>query len=193
MRTLVDVWMSPEGLLADAAASQLATSLGLPSWDYAGCGDAKALDGQLTAELAVSTVAAALTRSSLYHDVGEHEAGQQNGVESLVLGDALVGFARRFLRGFDVDDETLRLDDIEAVGPGGSFLGRPHTRHHHRDVWSSPLFDTGTFEHWVEAGSQSFEDRLHEAALDLIARSSPILEPELEARLDAVWRDDKGV
>ena len=166
MRTFVDVWIAPEGQLADACAVQLATALGLPSWSYAGGCDAKTIDGQLAAEMAVTTLYAAQTGASLYHDLGEFEAAAQNSIESLVLGDALVGMTRRLLAGVRVDDETLQLDDIAAVGPGGSFLARPYTRAHHRDVWSSPLFDTSGFEAWAADGSRTLEDRLHEAALE---------------------------
>ena len=167
MRTFVDVWIAPEGQLADACAVQLATALGLPSWSYAGGCDSKTIDGQLAAEMAVTTLYAAQTGASLYHDLGEFEAAAQNSIESLVLGDALVGMTRRLLAGVRVDDETLQLDDIAAVGPGGSFLARPYTRAHHRDVWSSPLFDTSGFEAWAADGSRTLEDRLHEAALGL--------------------------
>jgi trimethylamine--corrinoid protein Co-methyltransferase len=188
MHNLVDVWMSPEGLLADAASCRLATALGLPSWGYAGACDAKTIDGQLATELAVTLLHAAQTGASLYHDVGEFEAGVQNALETLVLGDSLIGFVRRLQAGFVVDDETLQLADIEAVGPGGSFLGRPYTRRHHRDLWSSPLFDTTTFEHWVEAGSRTFEDRLHAAALDLAGRAEPAVDEATAVRLDEFWR-----
>jgi trimethylamine--corrinoid protein Co-methyltransferase len=188
MRTFVDVWMSPEGMLADAAAVQLATARGLPTWGYAACGDGKILDGQLATELAVTTLYAAQTGASLYHDVGELEAGVQNSLESLVLGDTLVGLARRLLAGITVDDEALQLDDIEAVGPGGSFLGRAYTRRHHRDVWSSPLFDTSTFDRWTEAGSHTFEERLHEAALDLMVGRESVVQEGVRAGLDAYWQ-----
>ena len=141
MRTFVDVWMSPEGILAGAASMQLATGLGLPTWDYAGYCDAKSLDAQLAVELAATTLSAGQSGASMYHDVGEFESGVQNSLESVVLGDVMAGFARRLRAGFVVDDETLQLDDIEAVGPGGSFLSRPYTRRRHRDAWRSPVFD----------------------------------------------------
>jgi trimethylamine--corrinoid protein Co-methyltransferase len=188
MRTLVDVWMSPEGLLADAVSCQLAAMLGLPSWSYAGSCDANTLDGQLTAELAVTTLVAAQTGASMYHDLGEFEAATQNSIESLVLGDALAGLAKRLLEGVAVDEESLQLDDIAAVGPGGSFLGRPYTRAHHRDSWRSELFDTSTFDQWAEAGSQSFEERLHAAALDLTGRRVPVLDETTSTALDPFWR-----
>ena len=33
-----------------------------------------------------------------------------------------------------MDEESLALDVIEAVGPGGHFLAQPHTRAHMRDA-----------------------------------------------------------
>jgi trimethylamine--corrinoid protein Co-methyltransferase len=189
MRSFVDVWMSPEGQLADEASCRLATMLGLPSWGYAGGCDAKAIDGQLATELAVTLLHEAQAGASLYHDVGEFEAGVQNAFETLVLGDALIGFVRRLQAGFVVDDETLQLADVEAVGPGGSYLARPYTRGHHRDVWSSPLFDTTTFEHWAAAGSPTFEERLHAAALDLVERAAPVVDEATATRLEEFWRE----
>jgi len=190
MQTFVDVWVSPEGILGSGAATQLATSLGLPSWDYAGYGDAKALDSQLAAELAATTLFAGQSGASMYHDVGEFESGVQNSLESVVLGDVMVGFARRLRAGFVVDDETLQLDDIEAVGPGGSFLSRPYTRRRHRDSWRSPVFDNGTHERWVAAGRPTFEDRLREAALRLLAGRRPVLDGEAAAAVDRAWLED---
>lgn len=188
MRSLVDVWMSPEGMLADAASCQLAHALGLPTWSYAGACDARTLDGRLGVELAVTTLTAAQTGASMYHDLGEFEAGVQNSIESLVLGNDLVGLVRRLQAGVVVDDETLQLDDIAAVGPGGSFLSRPYTRRHHRDAWRSPLFDASNAEASAAAGGRTFEERLHEAALELDARRKPVLDEETAARLDDHWR-----
>ena len=36
-----------------------------------------------------------------------------------------------------VDDEALALDEIKAIGPGGSHLARPYTRSHFRQIWQS--------------------------------------------------------
>jgi hypothetical protein len=52
---------------------------------------------------------------------------------------------------------------------------------HHRDVWSSPLFDTSGFEAWAAAGSQTLEDRLHQAALDFASRCEPVVDDESAA------------
>jgi trimethylamine---corrinoid protein Co-methyltransferase len=188
MRNLVDVWISPEGLLADAASCQLGHALDLPTWSYAGGCDSRCVDGQFAAELAVTTIVATQTRAGMYHDLGQFEAAVQNSIESLVLGDAVASLARRLLGGIAVDEEALQLDDIAAVGPGGSFLGRPYTRAHHRDAWRSPVFDTTPREQWLALGAKDFETRLHEAAAGLLEQREPVVDEATAAAIAEVRR-----
>jgi trimethylamine--corrinoid protein Co-methyltransferase len=53
--------------------------------------------------------------------------------ESLILDDDLYQRARYCLMSTDVSPETLALDTIDAVGPGGHYLGQKHTRQYMRD------------------------------------------------------------
>jgi trimethylamine:corrinoid methyltransferase-like protein len=75
-------------------------------------------------------------------------------------------------------------DDAALAALAGAGAARPYTRAHHRDVWSSPLFDTSGFEAWAADGSRTLEDRLHEAALGLAARCVPVLADETAALID---------
>jgi trimethylamine--corrinoid protein Co-methyltransferase len=52
--------------------------------------------------------------------------------EAIILDDELYHRARYALQGMEVSDETLALDVIEKVGPGGHFLAQKHTRRHMR-------------------------------------------------------------
>jgi len=188
MRTFIDVWAAPEGLVADAAACHLAAMLGLPSWSYAGVSDAKTIDGRLAAEIATTTLWSSWAGSSMYHDVGEFESGAQNSIESLVLGDAVVGHVRSLAPPMVVDAETLQLDDIDAVGPGGTYLARPYTRAHCHEMWASDLFDMPGYDAWTAAGSPTLEERLHAAAGELVARGRPVVDDDVAARLVALAR-----
>jgi trimethylamine:corrinoid methyltransferase-like protein len=42
--------------------------------------------------------------------------------------------AANVFRDLELNDETLALDVIDAVGPDGHFLAQPHTRRHMRDA-----------------------------------------------------------
>ena len=52
--------------------------------------------------------------------------------EQLILDDDLYHRARYYLMAMDVNEETLAVSAIRAVGPGGNFLGQKHTRQHIR-------------------------------------------------------------
>ncbi len=54
--------------------------------------------------------------------------------EALLLDYDLYQKARYSLMRMDIDDETLALDPIDAVGPGGHYLAQKHTRIHMRDA-----------------------------------------------------------
>ncbi len=54
--------------------------------------------------------------------------------ESLLLDYDLYEKARYALMTLNVDEESLALDTIQAVGPGGHFLAQRHTRNHMRDA-----------------------------------------------------------
>ena len=45
----------------------------------------------------------------------------------------------RSAEGIDTSQESLALDDIAAVGPGGHFLAQKHTRQHIREIWIPEL------------------------------------------------------
>ena len=53
--------------------------------------------------------------------------------ESLLMDIDLYQRARYYLMNLDVSPETLALDTVNAVGPGGHYMGQKHTRKYMRD------------------------------------------------------------
>ena len=112
-------------------------------------------------------VLGALQRGTLIHDVGYLEVGMQSSYESLVFGDECVSWARVYLRGVEVNNETLALDEILAVGPGGHHLARRYTRAHSRDFWLPTVFDRVMHDRWVAQGSRTLLERIREQVAPL--------------------------
>jgi trimethylamine---corrinoid protein Co-methyltransferase len=187
MRTAVDVYAAPEHFLGNAAATDLARFYGLPSFAYAAVADAKSFDEQWAAEAGITAVLGALSRATLLHDVGYLESGLQASYETIVLGDELVGFARALLVEVGVDDEALALNEIDAVGPGGSHLGRDYTRRHHRAFWQPSLLDRSAHERWRTAGATTLKERV-QTRTELLREASRgfVLEASIRRRLEAV-------
>jgi len=187
MRTMTDPYTAPENATAMQCCCDLARFYGLPSFSYAADSDSKTLDEQWSAEAALTTMFGALSRATLLHDVGYLESGLQSSCESIVLGDELAGYARAFVREAPVNDETLALDEIKAVGPGGSYLGTSYTRRHYREFWMSDLFDHSMHDRWAADGEQTLKQRAQAKVRRLRAAEKPFaLTAEQEAGLEAI-------
>jgi len=193
MRTAVDIYNAPEVFSGHQAQADLARWYGLPSFAYAGHSDAKIFDGQWAAEAALSTMLGALSRATLLHDVGYLESGLQSSYETIVAGNEMIAWARAYLTPLATDTEALALEEIAAVGPGGNFLGRAHTRQHFRDFWQADLFNEEVWDRWAAGGATTFEERCRARAAELRAQPrSFTLTDDVVATMEALVADIAG-
>jgi trimethylamine--corrinoid protein Co-methyltransferase len=154
---------APELSLMTAAYGDVARHYGLPTWGTAGCSDAKTLDQEAGIESAFSCLAQALGGVNLIHDVGYLDMGMVCSAEMLVMGDEVIGMAKRFLQGIDVNAETLAREVIEKVGPGGNFLQEEHTYHYFRkEHWVPTLMTRQKYDDWAQEGRKTMGDRVQE-------------------------------
>ncbi len=190
MRTMTDPYAAPENATAMQCCCDLARHYKLPSFSYAATSDAKMLDEQWSADAALTTLFGALSRATLLHDVGYLESGLQSSYESIVLGDELAGYVRAFVREAPVNDETLALGEIEAVGPGGSFLATKYTRQHYREFWMADLLDHSVHDRWAAAGGKTLRQRVHARVQELRAAERPFaLSTKQENGLEQILAD----
>lgn len=184
MRTSAMTYCAPETMALQQAHTELGRHYGLPTFTFGGCSDAKALDGQWAAESALSLALAALSGSTLVHDVGYFESSFQSSHESVVLADELAGYVRTYLGGVPVGDLDVVVDEIRAVGPGGDHLPRALTRLHHRELWLPTVFDQWMHDHWAAGGELDLLERLSARARELAAQPPAFeLPPEVEMEL----------
>ncbi|MGC8874058.1 MAG: trimethylamine methyltransferase family protein, partial [Chloroflexia bacterium] len=85
-----------------------------------------------------------------------------------------------------VNDETLALDAIREVGPGGNFLKHRHTKQHMREIWVPRLFDRRPYEVWEERRDGA-RDWARARAKEILASHHPQpLDPALDAELGRI-------
>jgi trimethylamine--corrinoid protein Co-methyltransferase len=193
MRTSSMTYAGPEVQAEQQASIEMARHYGLPSFTYGGVSDSKAFDGQWTAEAAITLALAALSGGTMLHDIGYVESSFQGSFESIILGDELVRYVRSYRSGVPLDDLDFVVDEIRAVGPGGSHLSRPYTRKQHRSFWHPTVIDQWMHDHWVEQGETTLMDRLRERARELRANPPEFaLADEVLGRLDEAVRTAGG-
>jgi trimethylamine--corrinoid protein Co-methyltransferase len=187
MRTGAPTFGTPEYAKAALISGQLARRYRLP-YRSSGIATGNAPDAQSTMESMMSTWAAITGGVNiLHHAAGWLEGGLTASFEKLVIDvEALQMFAS-FLRPERVDAETLAVDTIEEVGPGGHFFAAPHTLARYETAFYSPLLsDWRNFETWREDGARDATTRASEIARQAIGEhESPPLDPARAEAMDA--------
>jgi len=173
MRAAQICYGSPEFQLTKAAIAQMGRWYGLPTWGYAGCTDAKVVDEQAAAEATLSVLMARLSGANLVHDVGYMESGLTTSFEMIVLTDELVTLADHLMKGIEINDETLMLDEIHNVGPGGHFMDTQQTLSRFRDFWYPSLLDRGRREQWLAEGATTLGQRLNSRVREILTEHRP--------------------
>jgi trimethylamine---corrinoid protein Co-methyltransferase len=164
---------SPEFQLTKAAIAELGRWYGIPTWGYAGCSDAKVMDEQAAVEATLSVMMAQLTGANLIHDVGYMESGLTLSYEMIVLTDELIAMTDGLMKGIEVSQETLMLDELHRTGPGGHFLDSKQTLKRFRDFWFPGLLDRKRREQWLAAGGQPLDRRLNARVLEILKEHRP--------------------
>jgi len=166
-------YSSPEMQLTNMAMAQLAQWYGLPTWGFAGCSDSKVLDEQAAVEAMFSVLVAQLSGANLAHDVGYLESGLTTSFAMAVLTDELIAMTDQLMKGIAVGEDTLLVDEIDRVGPGGHFMKTEETVKRFRDYWFPSLLTRKTRDRWLEAGGTTLGQRLNARVKDILADHQP--------------------
>jgi trimethylamine--corrinoid protein Co-methyltransferase len=151
---------SPELHLASAAISEVYKWLGLLSSAPGGCSDSKIVDEQAASESVMSVYNSLMAGTNLVHHAGSLNGGLTGSLASLVMCDEIIAMVKQIGKGIEVTDESLALDVLKEVGPGGEFLSHDHTFDHFKDWFQPTVIDRSNFETWTNAGSKTYQDRL---------------------------------
>jgi trimethylamine--corrinoid protein Co-methyltransferase len=182
---------APEMSLGLAAQAEVAQSFGLPTWGLAGSTDSKVLDAQAGIESAFSILAQGLGGLNLIHDVGYMDGGMVCSAEMLVMGDEVVGMAKRFIRGIEVNRDTLAREVVQQIGPGGNFIQHEHTfRHFRNELWRPSLLSRQSYDAWRQQGAADMSMRVRAKVKELLeTHKLPPLPDKTLAALEKLKRD----
>jgi trimethylamine--corrinoid protein Co-methyltransferase len=185
MKSTIVSYGSPEWSMGMGAWCELARYYNLPVWGYGGATDSKVVDTQAGIEATFSIMNAFLTRCTLVHDVAYIEYGSTSSMEMLVIADEIIRMARFFMEGVHVNENTLALDAIERVNPGGGFLADDHTMKNFRTgQWLPDIIDRKRHDTWKNAGAKDMFTRANERARKILAEHQP---PPLSDDAEAVF------
>jgi len=153
---------SGESALTNAAAAQLLQLLGMPSTVSAGMTDSKREDVQAGYEKGYSVALASHAGAGMINlSVGMLGSIMVASPESLLIDNDMCGAILRTVRGIEVSDDALDLENIERVVSGeGHYLGEQQTLQLMKSEYVYPgLGDRQSVDDWIEAGSEEIWQR----------------------------------
>jgi trimethylamine--corrinoid protein Co-methyltransferase len=184
---------SGEQALLTSGCAQMHKFYGLPGGAAAGASDSKLPDMQAGWEQMCSNVSAGLSGLNMvYEAAGMHASLLGFCHESLILGNDLIGQAMRCVRGIEVDDTTLALEQMRSVcldGPG-HYLGTNETLGRMQSDHVYPAFgDRSSPKEWEERNKPDLVLKaIARKEAILATRSAARFDPELDAQIRARFK-----
>lgn len=144
----------PETVTGTLANGQMARRYRLPQRVMLGSTSVTP-DAQGAWETMFSLWAAQLSGAHcVYHAHGWMEGGLTTGYEKTVIDSEMIGMMGALRGGIDLSDAEEAVEAIREVGPGGHFLGSPHTMRRYRTAFHAPILsDWRPHEVWHAAGA----------------------------------------
>jgi trimethylamine--corrinoid protein Co-methyltransferase len=131
-----------------------------------------------------------LAGANLIYGLGMLESGVTFDFGQLVMDNEFARMIKHTVAGIPVDDETLMVDEVHAVGAFGDFLSRDSTLRHMREQSQPKLMDRRVREDWRLAGGTDLQQRATAEAVRILDQHIPEpLPPEVVAELRAIVQD----
>lgn len=173
----------PEDFLFGAATNILADFYNVPLSMGSFATGAKAPNWQAGIENSLSTFMASVVMSDMLLGVGLLHGSRIWSYEQMLMDCEIFDIVHKMMQGIVVDDSTLALDVIQAVGPGGNFLKQKHTKKNMRSLWLPTYMDRRPYELWEEKQDGAREWARAEAKRILATHEPEPLEPKLAEEL----------
>ena len=186
---------TPEASQITYGAGQLARRLNLPFRSAGSFCGSKLPDAQAAYETANSLNMGLLSGVNfMLHACGWLEGGLVSSFEKFVMDADQLGTLHKMAEGVAVDEDTLAMDAIREVGPGGHYLGCAHTQANFKTAfWRSDLLDYKPYETWSEEGARDTVALASARVQKLIdTYQQPPLDPAIHAALNAYVAEKKA-
>lgn len=187
MKSGAPAFGTPEAMRTALIGGQLARRYRLP-YRSSNVNAANTLDAQAAYETVFSLWGAVMGGvNMLKHGLGWMEGGLHTSFEKFVMDADILQMVSQFLTPVEVNRDSLALDAMREVGPGGHFFGCEHTQERFRTAFYPPMVsDWRNYESWEEAGSPTAYDKTHEMYQQILKTyETPPIDEGIAAELQA--------
>lgn len=176
----------PEDYLYGAATNQLSDFYNIPLSMGSFATGAKEPNWQAGVDNSLSTLMASIVMSDMLLGVGFLHGSRIWSYAQMLLDVEVYNIIYQMMMGIPVNEETLALDTIRAVGPGGNFLKEKHTRRHMREIFVPQFMDRRPFNEYEAVKDGPPDWALARARQILKTHQPEVLDPALSAELGKI-------
>lgn len=188
---------TPEISLMNFMIGQMARFYDVPWRTSNTLGGSKVFDAQAGYESATTMMAALMSGANyIWHSAGWNEAGMHCSMAKFVVDAEQCAMGYRMAKGVRWDDFEEAMQAVRDIGPGGHYLGHPHTLENFQRAFFMPeMFDNNSIEQWQAEGAIQTNERALQRARDLLNEyEEPTLDAGVnEALLDYIARREREI
>jgi trimethylamine--corrinoid protein Co-methyltransferase len=159
----------PASYVVDLACAEMMAHYELPHAGTSGSGMGWGVDLIASGHQWFNHLITCIGKAGLAPFVGDNLGSKALSPAIVVYANEIIEQARLFVRGFDLNDGTVALDEIAQIGPGGSFLTSDLTLKLFRQAYHhSDIFPKLTLEDWQARGCPRAEDLVRQHCRQLL-------------------------
>ena len=176
----------PEDFLFGAATNVLSDFYDIPLSMGSFATGAKEPNWQAGLENSLSTFMASIVMSDMLLGVGFLHGSRIWSFAEMMMDCEIFSIIHKTMQGIEVNEETLALDTIAAVGPCGNFLTQKHTRQHMRDLFLPQFMDRRPYNEWETRKDDARDWALAKARRVLAEHQPEPLDAKISQEMDRI-------
>ncbi len=176
----------PEDFLFGAATNVLSDFYNIPLSMGAFATGAKEPNWQAGLEGAMSSFMASVVMSDMLLGCGFLHGSRIWSFAEMMMDCEIFSIMHKMMQGIVVDEETLALDAIAAVGPGGHYLAQKHTRRHMKEIFLPEFMDRRPYSEWEFKKDDARDWALAKARKKLKEHQPDPLDPKISAEMEKI-------